>query len=539
MRLCTLGDLLLDVVVRTSGSSGPEAEGSAETRVGAGGQAANVAAWAASLGAEARFVGKRGTDAAAELAAREVSSRGVELFGPVEEGRNGVVVSLVTADGSRTMLTDRGVAPFLRAEELDVRWFAGCEWLHLSGYSLLRRPIEEAAAKAAGAIQAQGGRISIDLASAVGNRRVRAEQLLKRLELLVPDLVFANEGELDAIGGAVPGASCSSAAPTGSRWTARITRRWTAEVVDTTGAGDALAAGFLVGGPELAAQAASRCVVPAGSDAVIEVAPEVREALRRRAPVVALETTLVAHGFPAGEGVAVGLESAQRVRDAGAVPATVGVLDGALRVGLSDAELERFTADARKVGPRDLAAAVVQGAVGATTVGGTLAACRAVGIGFMGDGRHRRRAPRRPDRRLRRPARARADRGARRLAPGSSRSWTCRRRWSCWRRSACRCSASGPTSCRSSTPRAAGRPSPARVESAEEAAAVARTHWQLKRRSGLLLAQPPPTSLDDVEPLIEQALAAAEEQGVAGPGRDTVRPRLPPRAKRRRSSQRC
>src|SRR6478736_3372824 len=148
MRLCALGDLLLDVVVRTSGSSGPELEGSAETRVGAGGQAANVAAWAASLGAEARFVGKRGTDAAAELAAREVSSRGVE--------------------------------PFLRAEDLDVRWFAGCEWLHLSGYSLLRRPIEEAAAKAAGAIQAQGGRISIDLASATGIAAYGPEKLLRR-----------------------------------------------------------------------------------------------------------------------------------------------------------------------------------------------------------------------------------------------------------------------------------------------------------------------------------------------------------------------
>src|SRR4051794_18553915 len=204
MQLCTLGDLLLDVVVRMHGGSGPYDEGSAETRVGAGGQAANVAAWAATLGAEARFVCKRGSDAAAELAAREVESHGVELFGPVEEGRNGVVVSLVTEDGSRTMLTDRGVAPFLRAEELDVRWFAGCEWLHLSGYSLLRRPIEEAAAKAAGAIQAQGGRISIDLASASGIAEYGPERLLKRLELLGPDLVFANEEELAAIGD-VPG----------------------------------------------------------------------------------------------------------------------------------------------------------------------------------------------------------------------------------------------------------------------------------------------------------------------------------------------
>src|SRR6478735_4758134 len=255
MRLCTLGDLLLDVVVRTSGSSGPEAEGSADTRVGAGGQAANVAAWAASLGAEVRFVGKRGSDAAAELAAREVSSRGVDLFGPVEEGRNGVDVSLVSADGSRTMLTDRGVAPFLRAEDLDVRWFAGCEWLHLSGYSLLRRPIEEAAAKAAGAIQAQGGRISIDLASASGIAEYGPEKLLDRLELLQPELVFANEGELAAIGGEVPGTLVLKRGADGFRVDGTDHPALPVDVVDTTGAGDALAAGYLVGGPELAARA--------------------------------------------------------------------------------------------------------------------------------------------------------------------------------------------------------------------------------------------------------------------------------------------
>ncbi|HEY7149611.1 MAG TPA: carbohydrate kinase family protein [Gaiellaceae bacterium] len=265
MLLCTLGDLLLDVVVRMAGSSGPDAEGSAETRVGAGGQAANVAAWAAELGAETRFVGKRGSDAAGELAAREVTARGVDLLGPVEEGRNGVVVSLVTADGSRTMLTDRGVAPFLRAEELDVRWFAGCEWLHLSGYSLLRRPIEEAAAKAAGAIQAQGGRISIDLASASGIAEYGAEKLLTRLELLGPDLVFANESELAAIGGDVPARLVLKRGAAGFTAEGADYPALTAEVVDTTGAGDALAAGFLVGGPELAVEAAARCVAQLGA----------------------------------------------------------------------------------------------------------------------------------------------------------------------------------------------------------------------------------------------------------------------------------
>src|SRR5947207_15696358 len=119
---------------------------------------------------------------------------------------------------------------------------------------------------------------------------------------------------------------------------------------------------------------------------MIRVSDEVRGALAGSGAVVALETTLVAHGFPPGEGVDVGLEAERQVRAAGAVPATIGVLDGEIVVGLSEDELTRFVADARKVGPRDLAAAVVQRAVGATTVGGTLAVARSVGIKFMATG---------------------------------------------------------------------------------------------------------------------------------------------------------
>src|SRR5262249_61679636 len=86
---------------------------------------------------------------------------------------------------------------------------------------------------------------------------------------------------------------------------------------------------------------------------------------------------------------AVALESEERVRAAGAVPATVGVVDGAIVVGLDAAALERFAEagdTARKVGARDIAACVVQGALGSTTVGGTLAACRMAGIAFMATG---------------------------------------------------------------------------------------------------------------------------------------------------------
>ena len=249
---------------------------------------------------------------------------------------------------------------------------------------------------------------------------------------------------------------------------------------------------------------------------MIEVSVEVAEALASRAPVVALETTLVAHGFPPGEGVEVGLEAERRVRDGGAVPATVGVLDGAVRVGLSEAELERFTGEARKVGPRDLAASAVQRAVGATTAGGTLAACRAAGIGFMATGGiggvHRgERLDISAD--LGELARTEAlvvCSGVKSLLDVAATTELLE--------------TLGVPVLGFRTDElplfytARGGPAvSARVESAEEAARIAQSHWRLGRHSALVLAQPPPESLDDVEPLIEQALAEANDRGVAGP----------------------
>jgi len=119
---------------------------------------------------------------------------------------------------------------------------------------------------------------------------------------------------------------------------------------------------------------------------LIEVSAEVRSALDEGKPVVALETTIVAHGFPAPHGVEVGLEMERAVRAAGATPATIGVVDGRIRVGLTEAELARFDSSARKAGPRDLAACAIAGDVGATTVGGVLAVARVAGIHFLGTG---------------------------------------------------------------------------------------------------------------------------------------------------------
>jgi ribokinase len=265
MRLCTLGDLLLDVTVRLEGELNPGADARAQTRFGAGGQAANVAAWAASLGADVRFVGKRATDEAGRIAGDELVGHGVELAGPVVDGRTGVVVVLVGQDGDRTMASDRGVAPELSADELDPAWFQDREHLHLSGYILLRDPGAGAATAAADAVRAAGGRLSVDLASWAAIRDYGPERLLALLGELDPDVVFATERERECLGGELTTTWVVKRGPggfvvAGKEWPAAAT-----EAVDATGAGDALAAGFLVGGPELAAATAARCVAKVGA----------------------------------------------------------------------------------------------------------------------------------------------------------------------------------------------------------------------------------------------------------------------------------
>jgi pseudouridylate synthase len=244
---------------------------------------------------------------------------------------------------------------------------------------------------------------------------------------------------------------------------------------------------------------------------VIRVSDEVREATA----VVALETTLVAHGFPRGEGVEVALESERRVREAGAVPATIGVLEGEIRVGLSEEELERFTADARKVGPRDLAACVTSGETGATTVGGTLAVCRQAEIRFMGTGGiggvHRgSRLDISAD--LVELARTQAvvvSSGAKSLLDVEATAEVLE-------------TLGVPTlGYQTDTlPRfydaEGGPPVSQRVESVEDAAAIARAHWELGG-AGVLLANRPPRSID-VEELIESALNESVELGTTGQG---------------------
>lgn len=263
MRIVALGDLLLDVVVVLEQPLARDADGTAVTHLGAAGQAANVAAWAAALGASAAVVAKRADDDAGALAHAGLSRRGAEALGPVVAGRTGTVVSLVTPDGDRTMASDRGVCPDLRAEEIDPAWLDGADWLHLSGYALMRSPIGGAARRAR---ELAPGRVSVDLSSWSVIREYGAARLRRLVEELAPDVVFANEDEERELGGPVAGPAWIS--KRGAEGFAVGGERFgvlPAEPVDPTGAGDALAAGFLVGGPGLAREAAARCVATLGS----------------------------------------------------------------------------------------------------------------------------------------------------------------------------------------------------------------------------------------------------------------------------------
>lgn len=248
---------------------------------------------------------------------------------------------------------------------------------------------------------------------------------------------------------------------------------------------------------------------------LLHVSDEVRSALDESRPVVALETTIVAHGFPSPAGVEVGTAMEGAVRDAGATPATIGVADGMIRVGLATDELERFDSSSKKLGPRDLAACAVSGEVGATTVGGVLTVARLVGLQFMGTGGiggvHRGY----PD-----PPDVSADLVSLATSPVVV---TC---------SGAKSLLDIPATMeqletlgipvlgyRTDTlplfyQADGGPPVSHRVDDPGAAARLAAAHWQLGGH-GILLTNPPPESVD-VENLIEEAVADATRRGVSG-----------------------
>jgi sugar/nucleoside kinase (ribokinase family) len=259
--ICVLGDAHLDVVVSVAGPIAAETDTPAVTSAGAGGQAANVAAWITALGGRARLIAARADDPAGRMVAGELTRRGVDLAGPVLPGRTGTVVSLSDGGRSRAMLTDRGVGTELAAAHLVDAWFDGCTRLHLPGYSLFRDPVAGAALAAAGRLP----RLSVDLSSTAALRDYGPDRFRALLIRLRPEVVFGTEAEADLVG-EVPGSEMVvKLGPRGVRAGGVTHAAAPARAVDATGAGDAFAAGYLVGGIRLGLDAAARAVATMGA----------------------------------------------------------------------------------------------------------------------------------------------------------------------------------------------------------------------------------------------------------------------------------
>ena len=256
----------------------------------------------------------------------------------------------------------------------------------------------------------------------------------------------------------------------------------------------------------------------------MEMTPEVERALIRSEPVVALESSVIAQGLPPDIGPDAAREAQQRVRDAGAIPATIAVLDGAVRVGLDDAAIDRLAHDddVRKVGGRDLATCAVSGQSGATTVAGTLAVCAMAGIHFMATG-----------------GIGGVHRGWGRTFDVSADLTELGRTEVCVVCSGAKSLLDIPATLELLETRGvpvigfgtdtfplfyvreSSHSLADRADDAETVAAAAAAHWGFARRTGLLVVQPvaeevalPP---EETEFLVEETLAQAEAEGVAGP----------------------
>ena len=246
--LGVVGDLLEDVVIHAAGPPARGTDTAARIRRRRGGSAANVASAAARAGCAVRFIGRVGDDALGEHLVASLAADGVDVR-VQRAGRTGTVAVLVEPGGERTMFPDRAAAAELEAIVPD--WLDGIRWLHVTAYSLCTEPSESPAAEAAALVRDAGGRVSVDVSSVAVVEAYGRTRFSGVLDALAPDVVFANADEARALAGSPPGVLVVKDGPRPvvvtlpDGRTHQIDVPVLGRVLDTTGAGDAFAAGFL------------------------------------------------------------------------------------------------------------------------------------------------------------------------------------------------------------------------------------------------------------------------------------------------------
>jgi sugar/nucleoside kinase (ribokinase family) len=278
-RIVVLGDVMVDVVAQLSGPIAPGSDAPAEISFGGGGSAANVAAWLAAAGAQPALVGRIGADERGRAAEAALRAGAVDTRLAVDPERpTGTCVVLVAPDGERSMLPDPGANDGLASQDLSAELLVGGGHLHVAGYALLRPGSREGARGAIARARAAGMTVSVDPSSAALLWPGFLE-LVEGARLLLPNLeeatALTGEREPERAGRLlserVPEVVVTLGAE-GALWTdgREVVQVGSAHstALDTTGAGDAFAAGFLAtwldgSGPEAALRSGRRLAAEA------------------------------------------------------------------------------------------------------------------------------------------------------------------------------------------------------------------------------------------------------------------------------------